>query len=49
MTSGELLLYGGAALMVIAAVGALVAVVLFAVSKKRLQARLNEEFGKKRH
>lgn len=40
---------GGIVLMIAAAVLGIVSVVLLCTSKKRLQTRLDKEFGKKRH
>ena len=49
MGGSELLFYGGISLMAAAAlVGAIAAIVLRS-SGKRLRARLEEEFGKRRH
>lgn len=44
-----ILLYGGIALMAAAAVLGIVSLVILRISKKRLTARLEAEFGKKRH
>lgn len=44
-----ILLYGGIALMVAAAVLGIVSLVVLRISKKRLNARLEAEFGGKRH
>lgn len=48
LVSGKLLFYSGVAIMATAVIGALVAIVILTLSRKRLQARLDEEFGKKR-
>ena len=48
-TRSELLLYGGIALMLAAAVSAVAAVILVGLAKKRLRKRLEQEFGKRRH
>lgn len=45
----DILVAIGVVLMVVAAVGAVVAGVLFIFSGKRLRVRLEREFGKKRH
>lgn len=45
----ELLFYGGIAVMAAALLAAVVAAVILRISGKRLQARLEEEFGPKRH
>jgi hypothetical protein len=42
----ELLFYGGIALMAVSAAAAVIAVVVFRVTKKRLNARLEAEYGK---
>ena len=44
-----ILLYGGIALMAAAAVLGIVSLVVLHISKKRLYARLEAEFGGKRH
>lgn len=44
-----ILLYGGIALMAAAAVLGIVSLVVLCISKKRLNARLEAEFGGKRH
>lgn len=44
-----ILLYGGIALMAAAAVLGIVSLVVLRISKKRLNARLEAEFGGKRH
>lgn len=49
LTEGDLLFYSGIAIMAISAVGATVAIILFSLSKKRLQAQLEQEYGKKRN
>lgn len=48
-SGSELLFYGGIAVMAAAAVAAVVAAVILRASGKRLRARLEEEFGPKRH
>ena len=45
----ELLFWGGIALMAGAAAASVGAVAVLHVSKKRLDARLEAEYGKKRH
>lgn len=49
MTGSELLLYAGVAVMAGAALCGLVSAVVLRLSGKRLKARLEEEFGKRRH
>jgi len=49
MATSDLLFYGGIALMVAAVLAAVVAFVVLSISGKRLKARLEAEFGKKRH
>lgn len=44
-----ILLYGGVVLMAAAAVLGIAVLILLHISKKRLTARLEAEFGKKRH
>lgn len=44
-----ILLYGGIALMAAAAVLGIVSLLVLRISKKRLNARLEAEFGGKRH
>lgn len=44
-----ILVRGGIALMVAAVVLGIVSAILLHVSKKRLEANLDEEFGNKRH
>lgn len=44
-----ILLYGGIALMAAAAVLGIVSLVVLRISKERLNARLEAEFGGKRH
>lgn len=44
-----ILLYGGIALMAAAAVLGIVSLVVLHISKKRLNSRLEAEFGGKRH
>lgn len=45
----ELLLYGGIVLMAVSAIAAVVAVVVLRIARKRLDARLEVEYGKKRY
>ncbi len=49
MATSDLLFYGGIALMGAAVLAAVVACVVLSISGKRLKARLEAEFGKKRH
>lgn len=49
LTGGQILLYGGFAIMGAAVVLGLVALVLFYVVGKRLKVCLEHEYGKKRH
>lgn len=49
MSINEMLFYGGIVVMAVAAVGAVVAGVILGLSGKRLKAKQEEEFGKKRH
>lgn len=49
MSGSELLLYIGIAVMAVAALGGLVSAAALRLSGKRLKARLEEEFGKRRH
>ena len=49
LTGSELLFYGGIALMALAAAAAVVAAVVLRLSGSRLGARLEQEYGKKRH
>ena len=49
LTSTELLFYGGIALMALSAVAAAVAALVLHLSGKWLTARLEQEYGKKRH
>ena len=46
---GEWMLYLGLGIMAAAAAGVLIAFVVFRVTGRRLERRLTEEFGKKRH
>ena len=46
---GEWMLYLGLGIMAAAAAGAVIAFVVFRVTGRRLERRLTEEFGKKRH
>nr|WP_302664921.1 hypothetical protein [uncultured Agathobaculum sp.] len=48
-TGSEGLFYIGLILMGIAVVGAIVSIVIFTVSGKRLKAKLEEEYGRKKH
>jgi len=45
----ELLFYGGIAAMAAAAVGGAAALIVLRLWGKRLNARLEKEYGKKRH
>ena len=47
--SGDVLLFIGIALMVLAVVGAIAAAVVLRLSGKRLRARMETEYGKRRH
>lgn len=47
LTATELFFYGGIALMGAAVVLSLAAVVIFRLTGRRLQSRLEQEFGKK--
>ncbi len=49
MSGSELLFYGGIGVMAAAALLGVVAVVGFRISGRRLRARLEKEFGKRRH
>ena len=49
MTSSELLFYGGIALMALSMAAAAVTAVVLRMSGKRLRARLEQDYGKKRH
>ncbi len=49
MSESELLLYAGIAVMAGAAVCGIVSAAALRISGKRLKARLEEEFGKRRH
>lgn len=49
MSGSELLLYIGIAVMVVAALGGLASAAALRLSGKRLKARLEGEFGKRRH
>ena len=46
---GQWMLYLGLGIMAAAAAGAVIAFVVFRVTGRRLERRLTEEFGKKRH
>lgn len=48
MSSGEILLYIGIALIAVAVVGSIIAFGVLTVSGKRLKAQLEVEFGEKR-
>ena len=48
MKMAEVLFYAGIVLMGIAAASAIVAVVVFILSKKRLNTKLEAEFGERR-
>jgi hypothetical protein len=43
--NGSVLIYCGATIMACAVVGALISIVLFRVSKKRLMEKLKEDYG----
>lgn len=47
--SGETLFYCGIALMVAAAVGVVISLVVFSVSKKKLNRQLDKEYGELKH
>jgi hypothetical protein len=47
--SGEMLLYGGIAIMLFAAVGAVAAIIILRLRGKSLQQQLIAEYGEKRH
>lgn len=49
LTTSELLFYGGISLAGFAALAAVIAAVTLCVSGKRLRARMEREYGKKRH
>ena len=49
ITVWHVLFYGGIALMVTAALGAVASAAVLRISGKRLRKRLEEEFGRKRH
>ncbi len=49
MSRSEMLLYGGILIMVATALAGLAAIVIFRHCGKRLNARLEQEFGKQRH
>ena len=49
MGGSERLLYGGIGLMAASVLGGLIAAVVLRISGKRLRARLEKEFGKRRH
>lgn len=46
---GELLFYGGIAVMAVSALAAVVALVIFIISGKSLRRRLDDEYGRKHH
>lgn len=46
---GEVLFYGGISVLILAAVLTVVALVVLNLVRRRLKARLEQEFGKKRH
>lgn len=45
----QVLFYGGLALLAAGAVGSVAAVILFHISGRKLQKKLNSEYGNKRH
>lgn len=45
----ELMFYGGAVAMAVSALAAVISGVVFLISKRRLEARLYQEYGAKRH
>ena len=49
MNGSELLFYGGIGLMAAAALGGVISAVVLRLGGRRLRARLEEEFGKRRH
>lgn len=49
LLTGELLLYIGAAIMGITVIGAVIALVMLHVIKKRLDSQLESEYGRRRH
>lgn len=49
LTTSELLFYGGISVAVLATLAAVIAIIVLCVSGKRLRARLEREYGKKRH
>lgn len=46
LSSGQLLLYGGIGLIVAAAVAAIVCIVIFAITGKRINGQLEHDYGK---
>lgn len=48
LLGSELLLYGGAVLMVMAVAGAVLCAAVFSVSSRRLKRTLEQEYGKQR-
>lgn len=48
LSVNEMLFYSGVALMALAAAAAVIALAVFSISGRRLQKRLEEEFGKQK-
>ncbi len=48
-TTNELLFYGGIALMCVSVLAAIIAIMAFRLSGKRIKARLEAEYGKPKH
>ncbi len=48
-TTNELLFYGGIALMCVSALAAIIAILIFRMSGKRIKSRLETEYGKPKH
>lgn len=48
LSVNEMLFYGGVALMALAAAASVIALVVFSVSSRRLQKKLEEEYGKRK-
>ena len=49
LSDSELLLCGGAVMMIVSVVGMIIAIVALTASGRRLKKKLESEFGKKRH
>lgn len=49
LNHSQMLFYGGIAVMIAAAVLGVAALAAFAIAKRRLRDRLEQEFGKRRH